>query len=265
MTNRILRFLIAMSLVWICYTPIAIAQTAEEKGLEIAREADRRDTGFQDYDADMEMILRNRHGEQSIRHMRNKTLEMEGDGDKALIIFDQPRDIKGTAFLSFTHAIGADDQWLYLPALKRVKRISSNNKSGPFVGSEFAYEDLSSQEVDKYTYKFLRDEVYNGMDCFVLQRYPVDKNSGYTHQIGWIDKEEYRVWKIEFYDRKSELMKTLVFEGYQQYLNQYWRADKMFMVNHQTEKSTDLIWTNYKFRNGFVDADFNRNSLARAR
>ena len=103
---------------------------AVQNGLEIAIEADKRDTGFNDSVSEMTMILRNRNGEESTRKIRNQTLEVSDDGDKSLVIFDQPRDIKGTAFLSFTHKSGPDDQWLYLPALKRVKRISSNNKSG---------------------------------------------------------------------------------------------------------------------------------------
>jgi hypothetical protein len=152
-----------------------LAETAEERGLEIAIEADRRDTGFHDSRASMKMILRNRQGDESIRQLRVRTLEQEDDGDKSLTTFDQPADVKGTNFLSFTHKSGPDDQWLYLPALKRVKRISSRNKSGPFMGSEFAYEDLSSQEVEKYTYKYLRDETCEGMDCFVIERVPEDK------------------------------------------------------------------------------------------
>jgi outer membrane lipoprotein-sorting protein len=243
----------------------AQALTAEERGFEIAQEADRREAGFNDSVSDMEMVLRNRHGQISTRHMRNRTLEGVGDGDKTLIIFDRPRDVKGTAFLSFTHAVGSDDQWLYLPALKRVKRISSNNKSGPFMGSEFAYEDFASQEVERYTYQYIRDEVYEGLNCYVIERYPVDSNSGYTRQVVWLDKEAYRAQKIDFYDRKNEPLKTLTFQGYQQYLDQYWRADVMLMVNHQTHKSTDLIWKEFHFRNGFTDRDFNQNSLARAR
>ena len=122
----------------------AAAGAADEKGLAIAREADSRDDGFGDFAADMIMILKNRHGQESAREMRVRTLEVNGDGDKSLSIFDTPRDIKGTAFLNFTHRTGDDDQWLYLPALKRVKRISSRNKSGSFMGSEFAYEDIGS-------------------------------------------------------------------------------------------------------------------------
>ena len=124
------------------------ADSAEEKGLSIAMEADERDHGWGDLQADLEMILTNKHGQESRRAIRTRSLEVERDGDKGLSIFDSPRDVKGTAFLSFTHATEPDDQWLYLPALKRVKRISSASKSGPFMGSEFAYEDLSSNEVE---------------------------------------------------------------------------------------------------------------------
>jgi outer membrane lipoprotein-sorting protein len=178
--------------------PFAVpAQTPEERGLAIAVEADRRDKGFGDSSATMKMILRNRQGDASTREVRVRTLEVEGDGDKSLSIFDSPADVKGTAFLTFSHVNSPDDQWLYLPALKRVKRIASKNKSGPFMGSEFAYEDISSDEVEKYTYKYLRDEALDGTDTFMIERYPVDRNSGYTRQVVWIDKQEYRPWKID--------------------------------------------------------------------
>ncbi|MBT8125907.1 MAG: outer membrane lipoprotein-sorting protein, partial [Gammaproteobacteria bacterium] len=156
-------------------------------------------------------------------------------------------------------------QWLYLPALKRVKRINSKNKSGPFMGSEFAYEDIASQEVEKYTYKYLRDETLNGVDCFVIERYPAYAHSGYTRQLAWINKAEYRPEKIVFYDRKNTLLKTLTYDNYQQYLDKFWRADDMFMENHQTGKSTKLTWSNYQFKTGLKGKDFNKNSLKRAR
>ena len=161
MHNRstIMRRILLLPLLSLGLLPAGLhAQTSQEKGLTIATEADRRDAGFEDFTADMTMILRNRQGDESLRVMRARTLEVQNDGDKSLLIFDEPADVKGTAFLSYSHAIEPDDQWLFLPALKRVKRISSANKSGPFMGSEFAYEDISSQEVAKYTYNYLRDE-----------------------------------------------------------------------------------------------------------
>lgn len=236
-----------------------------EYGLAIAVESDRRDIGFGDFTAELTMILKNRHGEESERYIRTKTLEVNGDGDKTLSIFDKPKDIKGTAFLSFSHKKGQDDQWLYLPALKRVKRISSNNKSGPFMGSEFAFEDLTSQEVEKYSYKYLREEQIEGKDYYVIERDPEDRKSGYSKQIVWYDKEKYIPVKIEYFDRKGDLLKTLTYSMYNQYLNKYWRADEMLMNNHQTGKSTRLQWRKYHFANGLTERDFDKNTLKRSR
>ena len=247
------------------FPAIVYAETPEEKGLAVAIEADRRDTGFGDFTADLKMILKNRHGGESTREIRIRNLEVEKDGDKILSIFDYPKDVKGTGFLSFTHKTGSDDQWLYLPALKRVKRINAANKSGAFMSSEFAYEDITSQEVEKYTYRWLRDEALEGLASYVVERDPVDPKSGYQRQEVWFDKDEYRIQKVVYYDRKGALLKTQILTGYKQYLGQYWRADEMEVLNHQTGKSTRLVWNNYKFRTGLKDRDFTKNKLERIR
>ncbi len=253
-------------LIWLLLVSASLlAETPEEKGMTIAVAADKRDTGFIDQVADMIMILRNRKGQESTRYIRTRTLEVEGDGDKFLSIFDKPADVKHTAMLTYSHGLKPDDQWLYLPALKRVKRINSRNKSGPFMGSEFAFEDLGSQEVEKYSYKYLRDEPCGEWECYVIERYPEYEYSGYTRQVGWIDKAEYRTVKVEFYDRKDALLKTLTYSGYQEYLGYYWRPDEMFMQNHQTGKSTLLKWSNYQFKTAVADRDFNPNALPRLR
>jgi len=265
-TNKIKGFKAGLTaVVFALVSHSTMAFDAAEQGLTISKEAKLRDLGWADSSSDMQMVLRNTQGQESIREIKIKSLEQKSDGDKSLTIFNQPRDVKGTAFLSFSHPVGADDQWLYLPALKRVKRISSRNKSGPFMGSEFSFEDLSSFEIEKYGYKYLGDEQINGLDSFMVEQYPVDENSGYTRRIVWLDKAEYRVQKIDFYDRKNSLLKTLTYNNYQQYLNKYWRADNAHMLNHQSGKSTDLVFKNYAFKTGLQDSDFNRNSLKRAR
>ena len=255
-----------VTLIFILFLPaMGAGQTPEQKGLAIAQEADRRDLGFGDSAAEMTMILKNRGGDTSTRYIRFKTLEVTGDGDKSLSIFDRPRDIKGTAMLTFSHALDPDEQWMFLPALKRVKRISSRNKSGPFMGSEFAFEDLGSQEVEKFTYRYLNDEPFQGIDCFVVERRPAYEHSGYTRQVAWMDKERYIPLKVDYFDRKNALLKTQTFDHYRLYLEKYWRPGEMNMVNHQTGKSTRLLWKNLKFRVGLTDREFNRNSLKRAR
>lgn len=242
----------------------ASAETTEEKGLRIAQEADTRDAGFEDFTAHMKMRLRNRAGQESVRDIDIKTLEGQGDGDKTMSIFNSPADIKNTRMLTFSHGLKPDDQWLYLPALKRVKRITSRNKSGPFMGSEFAFEDLGSQEVSKYHYQYLREEpCANNWTCHVIERTPAYQYSGYTKQIVWLEKQEYRPVKIDFYDRKNAHLKTLTSSGYNKYIDRYWRPLTMQMQNHQTGKSTILTWTDYRFKTGLSTRDFNKNTLKR--
>ena len=244
----------------------AVAETPEEKGLAIAVEADKRNIGWGDSIVNVRMILKNKQGDTSEREIRIKNFEVVDDGDKSLSIFDKPRDVRGTAFLTFSHVDKPDDQWLYLPALKRVKRISSRNKSGPFMGSEFAFEDIGSQEISKYTYKFIKEAPCgDGLNCLVSERYPTDKFSGYTKQVSWIDDQEYRVIKTDFYDRRKSLLKTLEMSEYKQYLDKFWRPHNMVMTNHQTGKSSILNYSEYQFKTGLKDSDFNKSKLKRLR
>ena len=108
-------------------------------------------------------------------------------------------------------------------------------------------------------------ETLDGREMFVIEQIPVDPKSGYTRQVVWVDQAEYRNFKIDFYDRKDSLLKTLTYDGYEQYLDRYWRPATMLMINHQTGKSTTLHWEEYAFQVGLDDADFNRAALARAR
>lgn len=264
--------LLACTALVLSAAPAALAKSAARaiedpaaKGLAIAQEADRRDEGFGDSRADLIMLMVLSEDEIIRRRMRQLTLEVEDDGDKSIMVFDRPRDLKGTAILTHTHKVDSDDQWLYLPALKRVKRLSSADKSGPFMGSEFAYEDLSSTEVEKYRYRFLHDEVVNGEPMFVVERIPVDRKSGYSRQVTWIDKAEYRLRRVDYYDRKGDLLKTMDLLDYQQHLGRYWRAGEMVMTNHQTGRSTALLFQNFRFRVGLTDNHFTRGALSRIR
>ncbi|GAB6054595.1 outer membrane lipoprotein-sorting protein [Magnetospira thiophila] len=246
----------------------ALAETPEEKGLRIATEAKAYDGGFGDYEANGEMTLRNKSGDESVRSFSSQTLEQPGEGDKSLMVFQSPADIKGTALLTHAHKTADDDQWLYLPAMKRVKRISSSNRSGSFVGSEFSYEDLSSPEVEKYTYKWLKEEpcpTDAALTCQVSERYPTDKTSGYKKQILWLETQTYRVVKIDYYDRKDSFLKTLTQTEYKVYKDKHWRPHNMEMVNHQTGKSTTMKWSDFNFGAGLSEGNFQPNRLKSVR
>lgn len=246
----------------ICYSAQDV-EMLQQKGLKIARLMDEHDQNWIYQISNATMILKNRQGEESVRKIQIKILEVQGDGDKSLTIFKSPSDIKDTTLLSHSHIHRDDDQWLYLPAMKRVKRISSHNKSGPFMGSEFAYEDISNQEADRYTYKYLRDETFSKYDCHVIERYPVYANSGYSKQVVWIDKIAYRPQKIDFYDRKGSLLKTLIYKDYKERIKGIYRADIFAMSNHQNGKSTTIYWNTFNFTSKFNSIDFNKSSLSK--
>lgn len=246
-------------------THVVASETDNATALTIAKERKQRDIGWGTTEANVTMVLRNSQGQEAQRELNVKSLEVSDDGDKALTVFNSPRDVKGTAFLSFSHALEPDEQWIYLPALKRVKRISSRNKSGPFVGSEFAFEDMTSYEVEKFSYEYLGEEDVNGEVCFVLRQTPNYDYSGYTSQKVWIDKSHYRVQKIEFYDKKNALLKVLKPQEYKLYKDKFWRPMRSEMRNVQTRKSTYLITEDIDFDTELSESDFDKNRLKRAR
>jgi len=245
----------------------AAPASAEERGLAVFTEADRRQSGFGDLRVQLTMVLRDRRGRTVERELDLKQLEVPAGGDKLMVVFQTPKAIRGTALLSHGQLTREDDQWLYLPALKRVKKIASRNRSGPFLGSEFSYEDLSTQEVSKYSYRFLRTEDCGSGSCFVVERKPGPTlYSGYLREVFWIDTEHYRTLKVDYYNRGDRLTKTLQVSEFEQFDNGIWKPKLMLMNNQITGKSTELAWRDFEFNVGLTaDRDLSTTSLLRIR
>ena len=255
------------------------AEAQELSGKDIAELVDQADSGWQDEESKALMTLYAANGRSVSRRLRSRSLEVANDGNRNLVIFDQPLDVKGTVFLTHTHDAGNDDQWLFLPAIKRIKRIASSNRSGPFMGSEFAYEDISSEEVSKYSYDGLHSGLCSGqqitaeqaveeqgasssagLQCYIYNRYPVDKSSGYTRQIMYVDKTHYRIMRVDYFDRKNSLQKTLKRDQYLQ-VGKFWRAKHWVMQNHLNNKKTIVEWGDWQFASGFGKRDFEKSAL----
>ena len=229
-------------------------------GAEVAKKSEESISGYKDAKSEMYMTLINATGQRSERKRKAIVLEKDG-GDKSLMEFLSPADVKGTKFLNYQHILKDDDQWLYMPALKRVKRIASKNKSGSFMGSEFSYEDLSSFVADKYTYEEKAEEVQlNGKKTYKIVLYPVSKNSGYTKELSWVDADTFLIQKVEYYDRKSELLKTAYFEKYKK-VSGVWRNETIVMKNIQNDKETILVWKNETIKNGLKERNFHKRVL----
>lgn len=253
----------------LCLPPFAAtaarAETAEERGLRIATEASDRRSGYADTTATGEMILRNPGGQEATRQFDSSWISINDSETRTLLVFRWPGDIRNTALLTHTFTGQSDDQWLFLPAMERVRRISGSGRSGSFVGSEFAFEDMVDQEVDKFDHTWITDgPCPTGGNCHVIDRFPRTR-SGYSRQRIWLDTSELRLMQVHYFDRRGAHLKTLQATGYQLYNGRFWRASRMDMVNHLTGASTRLNWSDYRFDQGLSAASFTVNALRRIR
>ena len=239
--------------------------TPQERGYAIMEKSDLSDAGFGTQSARLTMTLGDARGRTTVRELQIDTLEKEGEGngDRSLTQFFSPPDVEGTALLSHAKILDPDDQWLYLPALRRVKRISSANKSGPFVGSEFAFEDLTGNELGKFSYTFIETVEQDGMTLYKVECVPLYERSGYTKQYCYVDNAAYQVRMIEFFDRGGNKFKTLQMLDYREYDGGYWRSHEQVMENHLTGKSTTLKFEEFDFGVDLNKRDFEKSALDR--
>jgi outer membrane lipoprotein-sorting protein len=243
-------------------TAWALAATPEEEGRAIAEKSDAQFRGFVDESMSATMHLISAKGDTVSRRTVNMTLERPNAEDYSLIQFLDPPDVKGTGLLTYQNPKGDDQQWLYLPELRRVKKISSKNKSGAFMGSEFAYEDITGNTLDKFKYKKMGEEKLNGVDCYVIEKVPTYENSGYTKIKQWFSKENYLPQRAEFTDRKNSLLKVQTVTGFKQYGN-CWRFEGFLMENLQTKKKSAILFSDRKLGQGLKEDAFTQRSLQR--
>lgn len=247
----------------LCCLGMSVAQ-ADPRGDDIAALADRQLHGHGDSEARLVMTLVSARGETVARELRVRSRE-QGGAERTLMIFDTPRDVAGTALLSESAPQATDTQWLYLPAVKRVKQIGARNRSGPFMASEFAFEDIATPYREKYEHRWLRDETRDGLECHVLERKPRDPDSGYSRQIVWLDREHKLIRRIEFFDRRDALLKVYTATGFQRHQGRFWRPAEMLMANVQTGRQTRMSWSGYRFGLGLPEGDFTQSALQRVK
>jgi len=232
------------------------AQSSEE----IARKSYEKISGYGSSISKTTMLLRNAQGDENLRKLEMRKLEGK-NGDKSLLIFLYPNDLKDTKLLSYEVIGGDDKQWLYLPSIKRVKRISSRNKSGSFMASEFSYEDISSQNYKNYSYSGeVKKVIIDGIEYFQLTREPKDKNSGYSKQIVNIDTKEYLARFGEYFDKQGRLLKKIFFSDYV-LLDGVYRVHKIVIKNVQNKKESLLTWDEDKIKTGLSKKDFSKRVL----
>jgi outer membrane lipoprotein-sorting protein len=235
---------------------------AQTKGREIAEKANATQRNFGDESVSSTMYLISASNDTVTRHLKNYTIEREKQLDYSIVQFLNPPDVRGTGLLTYQNPAGDDKQWLYLPELRRVKKISSKNKSGAFMASEFSYEDITGNTLDKFDYTFLGEEELNGQLCYVVERVPNYKNSGYLKIKSWYSKADYLMQRNEYTDRKNTLLKVQTFHGWKKYGSSF-RSDRIEMRNLQTGKKSIIQFSERKMNTGLKEKDFTKRSLQR--
>jgi hypothetical protein len=254
--------MLAAVLITISLNPLSIAwaQSSQERGYQIAKASSDQNNGYRDFSASGKMILKNKAGSTAERDFDFKSLET-ADGEMSMVIFNWPGDIRDTALLTHEHKTSADDQWIFLPAERRTKRIAGTSRSGSFVGSEFTYSDMVEQTLEKFSYKWLSE-----VDCCnVVERIPKSSDSGYSRENVWFDKSNNTVFKIDYYNLGGTLLKTMTATGYQKFKGRFWRPSIVTMLNHLTGKQTMLEWRNQRFSVGLNASEFTTEAISRVR
>lgn len=216
----------------------------------------------------LDITLREKDGHERKRQV--SFFEKDYDKDRKTYLYvKEPADVRSTAILinSFDETAQADDDiWLYIPALRKIKRLSSRNKQGRFVGSEFIFADMERIQLKDYTYTHLKDEEFNGRKVHKINAMAANdrtlEKTGYSRRLIWVDTERFLVMKEQYFDAQGVLLKELTTENVEQ-VSGYWIATEQTLVNHQSGRTTLLKISDLAIDKGMPDLLFSKQSLRR--
>ena len=236
---------------------------------EIVASVNARDDGHQ-VTRNLKMELTDKRGKKRVQ----ETIYFRkyyGDDKKSVMFYKKPKRIKGTGFLTFDNALKDDEQWLYLPALKKVRRVSSSDRGDWFLGTDFSYEDIKKEgkiSNDDYSFKLLGEEDVDGHGVYKLELLAKDETIteelGYSKLISFIDKEIFITRKVIFYDNRGELLKTLLSSDISQ-VDGIWSVHHMHMQNHQNKHISDFYFSNIDYKKEVKNNLFTKGSLKRGK
>ncbi|MBT4485099.1 MAG: outer membrane lipoprotein-sorting protein [Candidatus Latescibacteria bacterium] len=242
--------------------PTLIFSQTKITGLQIIENVYNRETG-NDMEGDLTMSLINSRGDQRVRKIKQFIKDFD-KMEKKIMFFVSPADVRNTSFMNWSYgeAGKGDDQWIYLPALKKVKRISSDSNSDYFMGSDFTYDDLGDRHPTDDTHKIVREETVNGEECYVVESVSKDEDYMYSRTVSWIIKDKWIGLKKEFYDEDEELLKTLTVKKYEK-INNYWTVLSSEMHNVQKDHTTKMELANVKLDTGIPANKFTERIMKR--
>ncbi len=204
-----------------------------------------------------------------VRKMKMWIKSDEQGNDRSLIRFTHPADVKGTGFLTIEHSDRDDDQWLYLPALKKVRRIASSSKGGSFMGSDFSYADMRAGDINNYHYKLTGSEVIDGNDCYVIEETPateeIKKDEGYGKKITWVRKDIFCAVQVKYYDNHGNYLKIMKFRDFKELEEAgVWIATHAVMIDEQKKGNETVIsYDEIEVNTGISDDFFTQRYLTK--
>ncbi len=228
--------------------PYADAEPESETpltGIDIVRRADRASNASSESQT-MTMTLENSRGQTRVRTIEGWSTEIDEDTEHRFSRFLEPSDVKDTTLLSYDYDQEDDDTWLYLPALKKVKRILSSNKTDYFMGSDFTYEDMENIDLTNWDYSLVGKESVDGVECYKVEAVANNdkkrEETGYSKTVAWYGTSDFIVRKAEYHDKKNRLAKRLVASDIKPTTPEdpRPRAHKLMMENFITKHKTVL-------------------------
>lgn len=216
-----------------------------------------------DTQGSLTMTLENARGDQRIRSVRQYVAQFNGV-EKKILFFTAPADVRDTAFMnwSYDNPSKQDDQWIYLPALRRVRRISAEKKNDNFMGSDFTYEDLGERHPDMDTHRVIGTDTREGRTVYIVESVPKKGSSAYGKTISWIADEIWLGLKREFYDPSGTHLKTLEIDDYQQ-IDGFWTIRSMTMSTVKSGHSTTMELSDLRFNTGLSENTFTERTMKR--
>ncbi len=218
---------------------------------------------YADSTSETTMTLTNKSGQQRVRKtFGTSKLDANGIDNKRMTRFLEPTDVKGTVSLLVEHSDKDDDIWIYLPSVKKVRRLISSNKKDSFVGTDFSYGDVIGHKVKEWNHTIVKEEDIDGKSCYVIESTPKDAtiktNTGYSKRIGWIQKDNFVTVKAISYDEAGELLKEAKYSHWKEVdtVKHKWQAGILEAKNLQTGHSTVITIDQFKVNNGVKDDFF---------
>ncbi len=248
------------------FTSFTFAELPEIDAHQVAVNVDEREDG-DDATMDLEMTLINKRGQERKRKVINYRKDY-GKDDKTVMFFKKPADVKDTGFLTWNYddADKDDEQWLYLPALKKVRRISSSKQADYFMGTDFTYSDMGDRDTNDYNYKHLGTEVIDGIECYHVESTPKDKKTiketGYNRSEMWVRPDIWMTVKAKFYNKKGKYLKELIVGDIEE-IDGIWTAKTMHMKNEKKNHQSIFTFSNYAYNTGIDDDIFSQRRLTK--